>query len=148
MLKAIIYGLGKAEAEIVGEPNVFSKLAYEEAGKWWLEQMGAHGLIRKEFKDPMKAIHEYISLMENAGLFSKDDISAEQTEENVMVVTGGLKCKFRDACERLSKEGFKEHGCPLIGAFVRILKDMGYSVGYTIKTEIGKPCKIRIEYLK
>jgi len=147
ILKAIVYGLGKAEAEIVGEPNIFSKLAYEEAGKWWLERMGAHGLVRKEFDDPIKAFKEYIELMEKGNLFQKDDIKVEKVGDNVIVVTGGIKCPFREACEKLAEEGFKEHGCPLIGPFIRILKDIGFSVGYTIKTEVKKPCTIRIEYI-
>ncbi len=148
IINAIIYGLGKAEAKIVGEPNIFSKLAFEEAGKWWLEKMGDYGLIRKELDDPIKAFTEYIQLMEKAGLFSKDDITFEQVSDSKITVTGGMKCMFRPACERLAKEGFPEHGCPMIGPFIRILKDAGFSVGYTIKTEVGKPCKIDIEYLK
>jgi len=146
ILKSIIYGLGKAEAKIIGEPNVFSKLAYEEAGRWWLEKMGAHGLLRKEFSDPMKAFQEYINLMEGAGFFQKDDITVEKAGENIIIITGGMKCPFRDACERLAKEGFPEHGCPMIGPFIRILKDMGLSVGYTVQTNVGNPCKIKVEY--
>ena len=109
--------------------------------------MGAYGLIRKEMKDPLEALNDYIELMERSRFFSKDDVKAEKVGDNVIVVTGGLKCPFREACERLVKEGFPEHGCPLIGPFIRILKDMGFSVGYVIKTEVGKPCSVRIEYV-
>ncbi|MGQ4895082.1 MAG: hypothetical protein ACP6IQ_10720 [Candidatus Njordarchaeia archaeon] len=148
ILKGIIYGLGKAEAKIVGKAYVFSKLAFEVAGKWWLEKMGVHGLDRIKTENPLEALEDYIKLMEEGKFFVKGDISAKKLDEGLIQITGGLKCPFREACERLAKEGIPEHGCPMVGPLIVILKEMGYSVGYSIKTEESKPCIISIEYLK
>ena len=141
LINFFIYGLVKAEIKTTRRTNVISKATFAEAVKKIEAYMTSKGITVARGETPEQTIENYISVYDNAGLFSKDDFIVEKKDGQIQIKV--LDCPFLDGTTKLIKDGIENFGCLRMEDLRQYIDPDGKNYNFQIKND-PKKCIITI----
>ena len=141
LINFFIYGLVKAEVKTTKRTNVISKATFTEAAKKIEAYMKDKGLTVERGETPEQTIENYISVYDNAGLFSKDDFIVEKKDDQIQIKV--LDCPFLGGTTKLIEDGIENFGCFRMEDLRQYIDPDGKKYNFKVKND-PKKCIITI----